>query len=76
MEEIVSALEKGTLREAFASGTAAVVSPIGQLFYRDREYLVNGGKTGVLTQRLYDEILQIQYGEKEDPFGWRITIKG
>lgn len=76
MDEIVTAMEKGTLREAFASGTAAVVSPIGQLFYRDREYLVNGGKTGALTQRLYDEILQIQYGEKEDPFGWRIPVKG
>jgi len=36
--------------------------------------VINGGKTGALTERLYNEILQIQYGEKDDPFGWRIQI--
>ena len=74
MDELVSAVAAGTLKEVFASGTAAVVSPVGQFYYQGKEYLVSGGKTGTLTEKLYEEILGIQYGEKEDPFGWRIKI--
>jgi len=76
MDEIVAASAKGTLQESFASGTAAIVSPIGKIAYRDKEYVFQGGGVGALTRRLYDEILQIQYGEKDDPFGWRIKISG
>jgi len=76
IDEIIEAGLKGTLKEAFASGTAAVVSPIGQLFYRGQEYVVNGGQTGQLTEKLYNEMLRIQYGEQEDPFGWRVKIAG
>lgn len=76
MDEILEASAQGRLQEAFASGTAAIVSPIGHFFYKGREHAVNGGKTGFLTERLYNEILQIQYGEKEDPFGWRVRISG
>ncbi len=76
MDEILTAASKGTLTESFASGTAAIVSPIGQICYRDKEYLFNNGKIGELTQKLYNEMLQIQYGEKEDPFGWRLKISG
>lgn len=76
IDDIIEASHKGTLQEAFASGTAAVVSPVGQLFYRGQEYLVNGGRTGLLTERLYNNILGIQYGELEDPFGWRVKISG
>jgi branched-chain amino acid aminotransferase len=74
MDEVMAAITDGTLREAFASGTAAIVSPVGQIRYRGKEYLIADGKTGKLTDRLYNEILQIQYGQKEDPFGWRIKI--
>ena len=74
MDEVMKAIADGTLREAFASGTAAIVSPVGLIYYRKREYPINGGKTGSLTERLYNEILQIQYGQKEDPFGWRMKI--
>ena len=74
MDEIIGAINQGKLREAFASGTAAVVSPIGWLYYRKKEYTIAEGKIGSLTRRLYEEILQIQYGTKEDPFGWRIKI--
>jgi len=76
MDEILRAVETGMLREIFASGTAAVVSPVGQFFYQGKEYLVNHGKTGALTRQLYEEIIGIQCGEKEDPFGWRIKIAG
>jgi branched-chain amino acid aminotransferase len=75
MDEVMNAGANGTLREAFASGTAAIVSPVGQICYRGKEYRIADGKTGNLTERLYNEILQIQYGQKDDPFGWRIKIE-
>jgi branched-chain amino acid aminotransferase len=74
MDEIVAAYGDGRLQEAFASGTAAVISPIGMVYYKGDEYLINTGKVGNLTERLYNEIIQIQYGEKDDPFGWRVEI--
>lgn len=74
MDEVMAAIAGGTLREAFASGTAAIVSPVGQIYYRGVEYPIGGGKTGSLTERLYNEILQIQYGMKDDPFGWSMKI--
>ena len=74
MDEVMAAIAGGTLREAFASGTAAIVSPVGQIYYRGKEHPIGGGKTGKLTERLYNEILQIQYGMKDDPFGWRMKI--
>jgi branched-chain amino acid aminotransferase len=74
MDEILEESAKGRLQEAFASGTAAIVSPIGHFFYKGREHVVNGSHTGPLTEKLYNEILGIQYGEKEDPFGWRVKI--
>ncbi len=76
IDEVLSAHADGSLKEAFASGTAAIVSPIGQFFYKGRESIINKGEVGALTEKLYNEILQIQYGEKEDPFGWRIKVTG
>jgi len=75
IQEVIAATENGTMKEAFASGTAAIVSPVGQLSFRNQEYLINGGKTGPLAEKLYNEILQIQYGMKKDPFGWRVKIR-
>ena len=74
IDEVVAAADKGTLKEAFASGTAAIVSPVGQIYFRKKEYLINGGKTGPVAEKLYNEILQIQYGMKEDPFNWRVKL--
>lgn len=76
IEEVIEGAKKGTLKEVFATGTAAIISPVGCLFYGDREYLIQDGRTGELTEKLYNEILQIQYGEKDDPFGWRLKIFG
>ena len=76
IDEIITASQKGTLKEVFASGTAAIVSPVGQIYFRGKEHLINAGKTGPLAEKLYNEILQIQYGLKEDEFGWRVKIHG
>jgi len=75
MDEILDAQAGGTLQDCFASGTAAIVSPVGHIYYKGTEYPINGGKVGELCQRLYDEILGIQYGEKEDLFGWRVKLQ-
>ncbi|OGP91608.1 MAG: branched chain amino acid aminotransferase [Deltaproteobacteria bacterium RBG_19FT_COMBO_43_11] len=76
IDEVISASQKGTLKEVFASGTAAIISPVGQIYFRGKEHMINGGKTGPLAEKLYNEILQIQYGLKEDEFGWRVKIHG
>jgi branched-chain amino acid aminotransferase len=70
LDEILNALESGKLKEAFASGTAAVISPVGKLTYRGKEYPIHQGKVGPLSQKLYDQIIGIQYGQIKDPYGW------
>lgn len=74
IDEVITASKDGTLTEAFGTGTAAVISPVGQITYKGEDHIVAGGKMGELSQKLYDEIVAIQYGKKEDPFGWRIKI--
>ena len=74
MTEVIDAIENGTLKEAFASGTAAIISPVGQIYFNKKEYIINNGKTGLLAEKLFHEILHIQYGSKKDPFGWRMQL--
>jgi branched-chain amino acid aminotransferase len=70
IEEVIKGIKAGTLTEIFASGTAAVISPVGQIGFQGEDYTVNQGAVGDLSQRLYDEITGIQYGERPDPHGW------
>ena len=62
------------VQEAFGTGTAAVVSPIGQLSYGDKNYIVNNFEIGETTQYLYDTLTSIQWGKAEDPYGWTVKI--
>jgi branched-chain amino acid aminotransferase len=75
MEEIIEASKKGTLNEAFGTGTAAVISPIGAIQHKGKLITVNKGKVGKLSLKLFDAITGIQYGEKPDKFGWIYNIK-
>ena len=70
IDELSKAMEDGTLEEAWGCGTAAVVSPIGELCYKDTKYTVNNGEIGKVTQHLYDTLTGIQWGDLEDRFGW------
>ncbi len=70
VDELFEAAENGTLEEAWGTGTAAVVSPIGHLFYKGKEYTVADNKIGELTQKLYDELTGIQWGKVADKYGW------
>ncbi len=64
----------GKLEEAWGTGTAAVISPIGEMGWEDQHVVVNGGKIGPLTQRLYDTLTGIQWGTRPDPFGWVVKL--
>jgi branched-chain amino acid aminotransferase len=70
IDEVIETAQSGGMKEMFASGTAAVISPVGEISYRDRRYRISNGSVGEWAQKLYDEILGIQYGEREDIFGW------
>ena len=70
VDELFDAAKSGRLEEAWGTGTAAVVSPIGWLNYKDSEYTVNGGKIGEVTQWLYDTLTGIQWGRIPDTHGW------
>ena len=75
IDELMQAGHDGTLQEAFGTGTAAVISPIGELRYKDDEVIIHDFKTGELTQKLYDTLTGIQWGDIEDTFGWTREVK-
>lgn len=75
IDEVFSAAKNGTLNESFASGTAAVISPVGAFVWKGETVEVNGGKTGPIAQRLYNEISAIQNGRVKDEFGWTVEVK-
>ena len=75
IDVVIEASKNGTLDEAFGTGTAAVISPVGLIRYKDEDYVINGGKMGEITKMLYDTITGIQYGKLEDVYGWRKIIR-
>lgn len=70
IEEILSGLESGSLTEAFGTGTAATISPVGTLNYKGKDIVINDSKIGTISQKMFDTLLGIQYGKLEDPYGW------
>lgn len=74
IEEIFEAQAKGTLEEAFGTGTAAVISPIGELNWAGNKILINEGKTGELSARIYDTITGMQNGSLADELGWIMVL--
>lgn len=74
-QELFDAARAGTLEEAWGTGTAAVVSPIGLLAWEDRKETVSGGNIGPLTQRLYDTLTGIQWGTVEDTHDWIVPVE-
>ena len=74
VDELFAAAADGSLEEAWCAGTAAVISPIGQLHYQGKAYEINGSRIGETSQRLYDELTGIQWGTRPDPFGWTCRV--
>ncbi|QGQ98662.1 branched-chain amino acid aminotransferase [Paenibacillus psychroresistens] len=74
IEEVYEAGKDGSLEEAFGTGTAAVISPIGELSWQDDKLVIQNGLIGELSQRLYDALTGIQKGVNSDPFGWMVEL--
>jgi len=74
IDEVIEASKDGTLQEAFGTGTAAVISPVGEIRHHENTIIVNDGKIGGLSQKFYDEITGIQYGKRKDRYGWILSI--
>ncbi len=70
IDEVMAASKDGSLQESFATGTAAVISPIGELCYKDEIITINNGQTGELAQRFFEELQAIQFGNQDDPHNW------
>ena len=70
IDEVIQAADEGRLNEAFGTGTAAVISPIGELIYEDKHIVINNGEIGPVSQKIYDTITGIQSGSLEDKYGW------
>ncbi len=74
IDEITSGIANGTVTEAFAAGTAAIIAPVGTIAYKDKLFTI-GPEAGKVTSAIYDQLLGIQYGEIEDRFGWMHTVQ-
>ena len=74
VDELIEAQKTGKLEECFGSGTAAVISPVGTLRYKDDVMQIGDGTTGALSQKLYDTVTGIQNGTVEDKFGWVVNV--
>jgi branched-chain amino acid aminotransferase len=70
MREITAAIHSGALTEAFGTGTAALISPVGELHFQNQNHVINERKMGEVSRRLYDEFTALQFGEKADTHGW------
>lgn len=75
IEEVAEAADAGKLKEAFGSGTAAVISPIGELKWDEKVMTINNGEIGTISQHLYDTLTGIQRGKLPDPYGWTVEVK-
>lgn len=75
IQEIWEAYNNGKLDEMFGTGTAAVISPVGHLDWHDKKMTINNNEIGKISQMLYDELTGIQWGDKQDSFGWTVEVK-
>lgn len=75
IEELKAAYYEGKLQEIFGTGTAAVISPVGELNWEGHKMVINNGEIGTLSQKIYDTITGIQSGKLEDTMGWTVEVK-
>ena len=73
-EELFEAAANGTLEEVWGTGTAAVVSPVGEMGWKELHTVINGGEIGPTAQKLYDTLTGIQWGRIPDEKGWIVPV--
>jgi len=74
IDEVIDTHAAGRLKEVFGAGTAAVISPVGEIKYGDQVITINDNQTGPVAQKYYTAITNIQYGRAEDPLGWVVPV--
>jgi len=74
IDELMQAHAAGSLKEVFGAGTAAVISPVGQIKYNDQVITINDNQTGPVAKKYYQTITDMQYGKADDPMGWIETV--
>ncbi len=74
IHKVLTDIDSGNITEVFGCGTAAVISPIGMLAMKDKEYEINNNEPGPVARHLFDQLTGIQYGIKADPFNWVVQI--
>jgi len=74
IDEVIETSKQNRLKGVFGTGTAAVISPVGEIQYKDINININDGKIGPIARRLFDKITNIQYGEIPDEYGWIYKI--
>ncbi len=72
--EVYEAYDNGKLEEVFGTGTAAVISPVGELCWEGKKIVINNGEIGPLSQKLYDTITGLQSGKLEDTFNFTVRL--
>ncbi|MBW8484511.1 branched-chain amino acid aminotransferase [Actinomadura parmotrematis] len=70
IEEWQAGVESGEITEVFGCGTAAIISPVGEVKGADRQWRIGDGEPGEVSMRLREELIGIQYGTRPDPYGW------
>ncbi|MDJ1089613.1 branched-chain amino acid aminotransferase [Macrococcoides caseolyticum] len=75
IQEVVDSVKNGSLTEVFGVGTAVVISPVGEIKYKEDVLTIGDGNTGKITEELYSAYTSIQSGSKEDPFGWCVLAE-
>ena len=71
----MKASKEGKLEEVFGTGTAAVISPVGELRYEGDVAYINNGEIGEITHKLYDTLTGIQWGKIPDELGWTVPVE-
>lgn len=74
IDEVVDGIKNKKITEMFGTGTAAVIAPVGGLYYKGETVYAGDNKVGKVTEELYNKLVNIQYGEEEDIFGWVETV--
>ncbi len=72
--DIFADAKSGAMTEAFGTGTAAVISPVGELCWRDEKLVIGGGQIGPVARKLYDTLTGIQYGRLPDENHWIVKL--
>lgn len=75
VHEMLADIKSGRITEVFGCGTAAVIAPVGKFGYQDEEYEINNYEVGPVARHLYQELTDIQFGRKADPYDWTVTIE-